>query len=130
MTYKLLDQTHITSKFIYIFYKAIGPNVSINRQDPYNNMGSYSAGLPQRNSFLGSPIPRNNQLVMGPSHVNSSGNWLNFKDKPKRRSYGDHEIFPQGARNMFSNLPNTFKKHLMKPQNKVDFDILQGTSYF
>ncbi|KAJ9072142.1 Flap-structured DNA-binding and RNA-binding protein [Entomophthora muscae] len=67
---------------------------------------------------------------MGPPYFSSfstasPANWLGFKEKQKRRSYGDHDIFPQAARGMFSSLPSTFKKHLMKPQNKVDFEILQ-----
>lgn len=95
----------------------------------YSQNESYNNNLHYRNHFqhTGHQSRINNFPVM-PIHngyPQAAPNWVNLKDKTKRRSYGDHDIFPQGARNMFSNFPNTFRKHLMKPQNKVNFEILQ-----
>jgi hypothetical protein len=38
------------------------------------------------------------------------------------------DFFTQGYRHVLGKMPNSIKNHLIKPANRVDFDLLQGNT--
>ncbi|KAI0224070.1 Flap-structured DNA-binding and RNA-binding protein, partial [Massospora cicadina] len=70
--------------------------------DNYPN--PYPAALPPRGAYPPAPVPRNVHPPVVPHYfaglLPAPASWLGFKEKPKRRSYGDHDISPHLARSV------------------------------